>query len=460
LEARLFPSVSGKKPRATPVPDFAWMHEELQRHKHVTLQLLWQEYKQANPEGYQYSRFCELYHRWARKLDVVLRQEHRAGEKLFVDHAGQTVPVVDAESGQVEEVTIFVAVLGASNYTYAEATRKRDLPSWIGSHVRALEYLGGVPAVLVPDNTRTGVHSPCRYEPDLNPTYRDFAEHYGTVVIPARVRKPRDKAKVETGVLLVERWILATLRHRTFFGLAQLNESIRELLVKLNNRKFRKLNSTRSRLFEELDRPALKPLPSDPFTYGEWKKARVHIDYHVEVERHYYSVPHSLIHTEIEAWMSAQTVEIFHKGRRVVTHVRSFIEGGQTTLAEHRPKRHQKYLEWTPVRFLAWGESHGPSTAEAVRRILESCKHPEQGHRSCFGLLSLAKRYPQQRLEAACARAVALDACSYKSIKSILETGLDRQPLQPECTPESHKLVHANVRGATYYRSMEVDHAS
>ena len=455
LERQLFADDPWARTRETRLPDFASIHEEFRRHRHVTLQLLWEEYKESQPDGYQYSRFCELYNRWVQKLDLVLRQDHRVGEKMFVDHAGPTVPIVDRETGQVHEAAIFVAVLGASNYTYAEATWNRNLASWIGSHIRTLEFFQGVPAVTVPDNWKTGVKDPCYYEPDLNPTYRDFAQHYGTVIIPARVRKPRDKAKVEAGVLIVERWILAALRKYTFHTLAELNLAIRELLVKLNQRKFRKLDTTREKLFEELERPALKPLPPEPFTFAEWKKARANIDYHVEIERHYYSVPYQLVHQEVEARIAAATVEIFLKGRRIVTHTRSFVPGKHTTLPEHRPKKHQN-LEWTASRMVERGLVIGTSTAAALERIMESRKHPELGYRSCLGVLRLGERYGRERLETACRRAVALNACSYRRIKSMLETGLDRQPLEPVATPAAHTDVHANVRGAGYYRKTEV----
>jgi len=455
LERQLFADDPWARPRETRLPDFASIHEEFRRHRHVTLQLLWEEYKESQPDGYQYSRFCELYNRWVQKLDLVLRQDHRVGEKMFVDHAGPTVPIVDRETGQVHEAAIFVAVLGASNYTYAEATWNRNLASWIGSHIRTLEFFQGVPAVTVPDNWKTAVKDPCYYEPDLNPTYRDFAQHYGTVIIPARVRKPRDKAKVEAGVLIVERWILAALRKHTFHTLAELNLAIRELLVKLNQRKFRKLDTTREKLFEELERPALKPLPPEPFTFAEWKKARANIDYHVEIERHYYSVPYQLVHQEVEARIAAATVEIFLKGRRIVTHTRSFVPGKHTTLPEHRPKKHQN-LEWTVSRMIERGLVIGTSTAAALERIMESRKHPELGYRSCLGVLRLGERYGRERLETACRRAVALNACSYRRIKSMLETGLDRQPLEPVATPAAHTDVHANVRGAGYYRKTEV----
>jgi transposase len=451
LEELLFPPVATKvaTPKAA-TPDFVWMHEQLRRHKHLTLQLLWEEYKEAQPEGYQYSQFCELYRRWARKIDVVLRQEHHAGEKMFVDHVGQTMPIVNQETGEVRHASIFVSVLGASNYTYAEATWKRDLVSWIGSHNRALEFYGGVPTITVPDNWKAGVKDPCYYEPDLNPTYRDWAAHYGTVVIPARVRKPRDKAKVEAGVLLVERWILAALRHRTFFTLTDLNEAIRELLIDLNDRKFRKLNTTRSKLFESLEKPMLKPLPDQPFPFVKWKTVRVNIDYHVEIEGHYYSVPYQYVHEELEARIMETAIEIIRKGHRIATHVRSNVVGKHSTLAEHRPQKHQD-LEWTIARFTEKGRAVGPSTATLMERIMQSRKHPELGYRSCLGVLRLGNRYTNERLEAACRRAVAMNACSYRSIKSMLATGFDRQPLEEPDIPVAHQEIHANVRGASYY---------
>jgi transposase len=453
LGTKLFPSVPVN--RDVLLPDFTYMHEQLIRHKHLTLELLWQEYKQDYPDGYQYSWFCELYGRWARKLDIVLRQEYRAGEKMFVDHAGPTVPVVDAGTGLIQEASIFVAVLGASNYTFCEAVWKRDLPSWIGSHTRAIEFFQGVAAITVPDNWKAGVTQACYYDPELNPTYRDWAEHYGTVVIPARVRKPRDKAKVENGVLIVERWILAALRHRTFFSLAELNDAIRELLVKLNQRKFRKLDTTRQRLFEEIDRPALKQLPATPFEFAKWKMAKVHPDYHVEIDRHYYSVPYQHAHENVDVRVSEKTVEIFLKGSRIAAHVRSYIPGKHTTQKEHRPKKHQD-LQWTSSTMTEKGRAVGPNTADALQRIMDERKHPELGYRACLGVLRLGKRYSNERLEAACQRAIAMNACSYRSIKSILETSLDREPLKPPVIPAAHSESHPNVRGSNYYKREEV----
>jgi transposase len=453
LMTRLFPPRVALSVRR-PSPDWAGIHEELRGHKNLTLQLLWQEYKQSNPDGYQYSRFCELYQRWVGQLDLVLRQEHRAGEKLFVDYAGDTVPVIDAKTGTSHPASIFVAVLGASNYTYAEASWNPDLGSWIRSHVRALEFFQGAPAILVPDNCKVAVHHPCRYEPDLNPTYQEMAAHYGMAVIPARVRKPRDKAKVEAGVLLVERWILAALRRQRFFSLSSLNQAIANLLERLNQRPFRKLEGTRASRFAAIDRPALRSLPAEAYTFAEWKKVRVHIDYHVEVDGHYYSVPYGLRHHQLDARYTAMTVEVFHRGHRVASHARSYQAGRHTTIDAHRPKSHQRYLEWTPERVIRWASTIGPSTALVVDTILQSRRHPEQGFRSCLGILRLGKTYGPDRLESAAARAVNLKACSYQSVKSILQNGLDRQPTL-DLPPDRPPLQHANIRGTDYFNSQE-----
>ncbi len=455
LERLLFPSTTAAVLR--PLPDWSKIQAELRR-PGVTLQLLWDEYKgRYSEDGYQYSRFCELYREWRGRLDLSMRQEHRAGEKLFVDYSGQTVPVVDPSTGEERQVQIFVAVLGASSYTYAEATLSQQLPDWIASHVRAFEFFGGVPELLIPDNLKSGVTTPCRYEPDLNRTYEDLATHYDTVVIPARVRKPKDKAKVEAGVQLVQRWILACLRHRRFFSLSELNAAIRELLERLNEREFRKLPGSRRSQFEALDRPALKPLPAMPFEYCEWSRERVRSDYHVEVEGHFYSVPYQLAGREVEVRLTAQGVEFLHRGKRVACHVRSRERGASTTLVEHMPREHRHYAEWTPQRLVHWAGETGAATAQVVEEILISRRHPHQGFHSCLGLHSLAKRYGPERLEAACHRALDIQGLSYRSIRSILRSGLDRQAVA-EPVAEPAPVVHGNVRGAAYYssRSREV----
>jgi transposase len=449
LEHKLYPPPVAVPAQERAVPDWPYIHQELRR-KGVTLTLLWYEYKAAHPEGYQYSWFCDQYRAWSAKLDVVMRQEHRAGEKLFVDYAGQTVEVVDRRTGEVRQAQIFVAVLGASNYTYAEATWTQQLPDWIGSHVRTFQFFGGVPELAVPDNLRSGVTKAHRYEPDLNPTYMDLASHYGVAVLPARVRKPRDKAKAEAGVLLVERWILAALRNRTFFSLQEVNREIARLLERLNARPFKKLPGSRQELFEQLDRPALRPLPEQPYEFAEWKKVRVNIDYHVEVDGHYYSVPYQLVRKSLEARYSERTVECFHKGQRVASHVRSHLKGRHTTVAEHMPASHRSYAEWTPQRLIRWAEKTGPAAASVVQSILERRAHPQQGFRSALGIMRLGKSFGEQRLEAACRRALTLGACSYKSIESILRQGLDRKAL-PEQQELELSIAHENIRGADYY---------
>jgi transposase len=445
----LFPKPAPPSERVIPEPDWKTIHTELRR-KSVTRRLLWLEYREAHPDGYGYSRFCEIYRLWAKKLDPPMRLSHKAGEKVFVDYAGQTVRIVDPETGEIREAHIFVAVLGASSYTYAEGHWAEDLPNWIGGHVRALAFFGGAPEIIIPDNPKVGVKHPSRYEPDINPTYQDMAEHYNTVVLPARVRRPKDKAKVEVGVQVVERWILARLRNRTFFGLAELNQSIRELLEELNNRLMQHLGKSRRELFEELDRPALKPLPAEPYQFAIWKKAKVNIDYHVEFDKHYYSVPHRLISEKVFIRATERTVEVFHKYCRVASHPRSRIRGRHTTQAEHMPANHRHYAEWSPDRFLRWAEDIGPQTRALIEAALTSRRHPQQAYRTCLGILGLAKRFTKERLEAASGRALASGIHSYRGIKNILDTGLDQVPLEE---PASVSLdPHTNIRGPSYYR--------
>jgi transposase len=416
----------------------------------VTLTLLWEEYRSQHPGGYQYSRFCDLYRDWCGQLTTSMRQIHKAGEKMFVDYAGHTLPIVDRSTGEIREAQIFVAVLGASSYTFAEATWSQALADWIGSHTRALSFFGGVPQIIVPDNLKSGVNKPCRYEPDLNPTYNDLALHYGTAVIPARVRKPKDKAKAEVAVQVVERWILARLRNRTFFCLAEANAAIAELLEDLNNRPFKKLPGSRREAFETLDQPALRPLPEAPYEFAEWKKARVNIDYHVEVLGHYYSAPYQLLKQQLDVRLTATTVECFHKNKRVASHRRSDLKGRHSTLAEHMPKAHQEYAGWDAKRLIGWATTAGADTAALVEKILAPRAHPQQGFRAALGLMRLGKLHGQDRLEAACKRALLTGATSYKSVASILERGLDRQAL-PEPKAPAAPINHRNIRGNTYY---------
>ena len=431
-----------------PLPDWSEVHRERCRPS-VTLQLVWREYRQVHPEGYGYSQFCELYRRWAGQLDPTLRQVQVPGEKLFVDWAGQTVPIHHSADGTTTDASVFVAVLGASNKTFAEAFANQQLPAWITAHCHAYAFYGGVPKVTVPDNPRTGVVRPCRYEPILHRSYQEMAEHYGTVIIPARIKKPRDKAHVETAVQITQRQILAALRDQRFFSVGALNEAITPLLTQLNAQPFQKLEGSRNSWFETLEKPALLPLPTAPFPFAHWSQAQVNIDYHVVVEKHYYSVPYSLIHQVLDVRLTETTVELFAQGKRVAAHPRSHLPGRSTTVEEHRPKSHQRYLQWTPGRMIAWGQKIGPGCAQVLQAILESRPHPEQGFRSCLGIIRLGKGAGEARLEAACRRALHFGTCSYRSIKSILENRLDQQLLQPELPQPSP--THDNLRGGPYY---------
>ncbi len=456
LEAQLF-RAAGAPVASHATPDFARMHQELKR-KGVTLQLLWEEYSTAHPGcAYRYSQFCVHYGRFRNRLKRSMRQVHRAGEKLFLDYSGSTVPIINAATGELRPAQIFVAVLGASNYTYAEATWTQSLPDWISSHLRTFEFMGAVPALLVPDNLKSAIKRACRYEPEATSTYADMARHYGTAILPARPFHPRDKAAVEAGVLLVQRWILARLRNRQFFSLAELNAAIRELLIDLNNRPFKKLEGSRASAFAAIDRPAMAPLPATRYEYAEWKAAIVNIDYHGALGGHYYSVPHSLVRVKLEVSYSATTVECFFKGKRVAVHARSQCRGRHTTLPEHMPGSHRKHSEWSPGRLLNWALDIGPGTRDVVQWQFDNRPHPEQGYRACLGLLNLAKYYGPERLEAACRRALTIGSPTRKRIKSILDAKLDQHP-ELFTTPTSENPVspppapHLNVRGADFFR--------
>ena len=447
LERLLFPAIDQPVARRA-LPDWEEVHRQLRR-KGVTLQLLWEEYRAEHPDGYSLSRFYERYSDWKRTIDPVMRISHKAGEKLFVDYAGMTIPVV--HNGQERQAQIFVATLGASNYTYAEATWTQSLPDWIGSHVRAFAFFGGVPQLLVPDNLKSGVKQACYYEPEINPTYAQLAQHYGVAVLPARVRKPKDKAKVEAGVKAVETRILARLRDRRFFSLRELNLEIAHLLEALNDKAFQKLPGSRRSVFEELDQPALSPLPRTDYVYTEWIKVRPGIDYHVAVHKHHYSVPHTYIKKSLDAAVSEHTVELFYKGARIASHCRSWRQGGYTTVTDHMPASHRHHAEWTPRRMINWAAKTGEATAELIEHLLASYPHPEHGYRACLGIMRLAKSYGEDRLEAACRRAVTIGSYRYRSVKSILARGLDRAEL-PAPSEEREPIAHANIRGPQYYQ--------
>ena len=438
----------GRPKQGRPLPDWECIHRELGK-KYVTLQLLWHEYKENCPDGYQITQFNDLYRIWRKGLDLSMRQTHKAGEKMFCDYAGGTVPIHDSSTGKVSEAQVFVGVLGLSNYTYSEASLDQSLPSWIMSHVRAYEYFEGVPHVTVPDNLKSGVSRACRYEPDLNPTYQDMASHYGTAIIPGRVRHPKDKAKVEVGVQIVGRWILAALRNRKFFSIGELNQAIREKLEILNNRPFKKLKGSRKEWFDLFEKNELLKLPVSRYEYAEWKIAKVNIDYHVELKGHYYSVPHEHRQKKVNIRHTPRTVEIFLNNRRIASHVCDRRIGKHTTIPEHMPRSHRAYLEWTPTRIIQWAGSIGPSAKQIIQDILETKPHPEQGYRSCLGIIRLGKHYGNDRLEKACQRALKIKGKSYRSVCSILESNLDQQSLGEPSAVEV--ISHPNIRGSSYY---------
>jgi transposase len=454
LEAKLFPS-SPQCDLSRPRPDVAHIHQELKR-PGVTLQLLWEEYVDVHPKGYRYSQFCEHYRQFAKKLKPSMRQVHRAGEKAFVDFSGKKPSIVDPKTGEVREVELFVGVLGASSYVYAEAVESQELPNWIAAHVRMFEAWDGSTAILVPDNLKSAVTNPCLYEPGVNRSYRELCGHYGAVAIPARTYHPKDKPKAEVSVLLVQRWIIAALRNRTFFSLSALNEAIREKLKILNDRPMQQLGVSRRELYERLDRPALTPLPRRRYELGEWKvDCAVNIDYHVAFEHNFYSVPYQLIHERVDVRATHSTVELLFKSKRVASHQRLRGRGQYATDAQHMPRAHQAHAEWTPSRLISWAGKTGPAAAYLVKRIMEDRPHPEQGYRACLGIMRLGRMHGLDRLEVACLRAAHLKSFSYKTVQNILASGMDRVPLDEKTTEQRLTPRHNNIRGADYYSQSE-----
>lgn len=455
-ESELLALLQPKQLRATAEdlaePDFTAIEQDLKR-KGMTRQLLWEEYAQEHPDNhYSYSHFTVRLRHWRKSRQLSMRQHHRAGEKLFVDYCGPTLSVVNPDTGEIRTAQVFVAVLGASSYTYAEATWSQTLPDWAGSHVRAFSFFGGCPVLVVPDNLKSAVSKACRYDPAINPTYQQLAEHYGVAVVPARPYKPKDKAKAEVGVQIVERWIMMRLRRQSFYTLASLNVAIKELLADLNNRPFKKRQGSRLSQFEQLDKPELRPLPSNEYQYRHVKKARVHLDYHVEYEKHYYSVPYQLVGQEVMIHAGERSLALFHQGKQIAVHPRAWTPGHSTD-AQHMAKAHRKHQEWSPQRFLSWGEGIGAHTQELVRYQLESRAHPEHGYRACLGLLSLSKKYGKERLEAACHRATHIGGMHYKNVAAILANSMDKVPLEPldSTAKKELPLSHENVRGSDYY---------
>jgi len=459
LERLLFPVRNGRPKTEMPAPDFAEMHEKLKQ-KGMTLALLWERYKSENPDGCNYSYYCEQYRDWAKKLDLVMRQTHRAGEKLFSDFAGSTLMVTNPNTGEVVKAHVFVAALGASGFTYAEAFWSENSESWCMGHANAFCYMGGVSAIIVPDNPKAAISHPSQYEPDVHVDFQYMAGFFGAAVIPARVRKPRDKAKAESAVKVATMWIIAALREHTFFSLAELNQTIRELLEKLNNRTFKKMPGSRRSVFESVDKPALKPLPPDRYEYTKIGYARAGLDYHISVEGYLYSIPYQHAKQKLEYRLTAKTLEVFFRGRRIASHPRLWIKGKPSTLKEHMPSHHRHYqeesLEWTPERIINWASKIGSATAKAVEEIMQAKQHPEQGFRACLGVIRMARTWGNERVEIACQRALSLNACSYKYIKLILENGGDHS--RPAASKQLSLLTaHNNVRGSQYYSQFQTE---
>lgn len=451
LERRIYRVDPCKAPER-PAPDWAWVHKELRRRDvHVSLSTLWNEYRAANPNGYEYSWFCHEYADWKAILEPVMRQTHRAGQATFVDYAGDKMPVVDAISGEVSLTEIFVAALGASNYTFCEATWSQNSASWLESNTRMVEFFGGVSETMVPDNLKSGVTKACFYDPELNPAYREWAKHYGTAVLPARKRRPQDKAKVENAVLVVERWILAKLRDRTFYSLDDLNQAISELLAELNRRPFQKLPGSREQMYLELDKPALRPLPLRRYEPAEWKRASVHLDYHIQVDGNYYSVPYGFVRERVEVRLTSMVVEILHGEKRIACHQRSYATGAPITLEEHMPPNHREVASWSPNVMRRRAAKIGRHAQALVEGIMERKEHPEQGIRASLGILSLCKAFGQAKVESACERALSYQAFSYKSVRNILEKGLEKG-VPPGAPPVP--IDHENVRGADHYKEL------
>jgi len=449
LEKLLYPAKKSVDREKAPPPNWEYVRKELAR-KHVTRQLVWQEYHEAHPNGIGYSHFCDGYRIWLRHVDPAMRQDRKAGEKLFVDYSGDTISVINPETGALREAQLFVATLGASSLLYAEATWTQQIKDWIGAHVRTLEFLGGVPQLVIPDNTKTAVTKPCFFEPTIHRTYADFAAHYGVAILPARPRHPKDKATVEAGVLHAQRRILATLRNHQFFSLEQLNEAIAEQVDAINDAPFQKLEGSRRSQFEEIDRPALRPLPHQAYEYTLWLSPRAGVNYHIEVDKHFYSVPHHLIRKKLTVRLTSRIIEAYYGGERVASHQRMYRNYAYTTVAKHMPPGHRLYAEWNPERILRWASTVGESVEGVCEQIMRSRPHPEQGFRACLGIMRLSKRYEKGRTEAACNRALTAGTISYRSIESILRQGLDRLPLSSVKTPDPLPN-HEHVRGPEYY---------
>ncbi len=437
-----------EKPHKKPMPDMDYLHKELSR-KHVTMQLLWEEYIAEHQDGYSRSQFSYIYQQWRKQLDPVMHMSHKAGEKVFVDFSGSRPSITDPLTGEITEVELFVGTLGASSYTYAVCVYSQQLENWILCHTKMFEYFGGVPECIVPDNLKSGVTDACFYDPEINRTYADLAAHYNSFVLPARPRHPKDKGKVENGVKIAQNRILASIRDKVFYSLQELNAAISEELEKLNDRQMAHINRSRRQLFEELDKPALKALPPEQFEMFAWKRCKVHVNYHIAVDKINYSVPYTLIGKSVDVRYNSRLLEIFYNGKRVVSHIRSYNTACYVTIPSHMPSNHNILHAWSPEKISRWAEGIGEYTGIFVDTLISNSRHPEQSIKSCMGIKALSRKYPQERLEAACKRALDAGAVRYKHLKSILETGMDKiSYIEPETTIIP---IHENIRGGGYY---------
>lgn len=433
-----------------PAPDWEYIYKELRR-KGVTLQLLWREYREQHPDGFGYSQFCHCFGDYKKTVTPVMRQTHKAGEKIFVDYAGATVDWIDIASGEIFTAQIFVGCLGASQYIYAEATASQQLPDWINSHINMFKYFGGVSEILVSDNLKGGVTKAHRYDPDINANYQHFSEHYGVAIVPARAVSPKDKAKVENGVCIVTREVLAPLRNLTFTSLGEINAAIKKGVEAVNNRPYQKMKVTRRELFEQLDEPVLKKLPSSHYKYATWKKAKINIDYHFTFEDHYYSVPYQYIGKTVEIRATNKTVECYFDNQRIAVHARNPKKYNHTTVTEHMPKGHQEHACFSAARLHNWAAKIGSGTTELINHMINSRAFPQQAYRACLGLLRLGGRYGDARLEKACKKALAVGATRYQQVEAILKNNLEEVPVN-KTVSNTPIIVHDNIRGSDYYQ--------
>jgi transposase len=452
MEALLFTGQQQKTDEPRPLPDWNEVHKELHSKSYMTLRVLWEEYVKTHPDGYSYPRYIVLYRQWAQRLKVYMRQRHIGGEKLFVDYSGKKPKIRDFRTGEEREAELLVMAWGASQYIYAEAQESQQLPCWIMGHRRGYEYFGCAPHIEVDDNLKSAVTKACRYDPDVNLTFTEFATHYGVAVIPARPRKPKDKPKAENAVLLVQRWILACLRHRVFYSVAELNRAIIELLEVFNDKQMQRLPKSRRQLFEELDKPNALPLPAEPFVYREWSFPTVAFDYHIEVDHHFYSVPWTLAKKKVSVRTTENAVEVFHHQDRVALHLRSRAEYQYTTLTEHMPPAHQKYAEWTPARIFKWAQEIGPATHKLIEKVIKTKFHPQQGFRPSMGILRLGKTYGNDRLEAAAVIALTFGFVRVQQITDLLRNGRDKQAKQGPTATVKNRV---NIRGRGYYTGQQ-----